>query len=339
MTSVETPVSRDFQSLSLSSSFRFSRLDAQCSLCLDTFDDHELRVLVDGQNFHKRCFRCAQCFKDLEEDSFYNFENRFYCKHDFYTLYAPICRRCNGIVEGKVKYTLNAAFHPHCFTCMVCEKNIIDSVYYVDGLMVCTICKSDSSQFACYRCNQCKQAIDFEDLLRKGHDFYHAYHFKCHSCKLELTKDARTLKNELYCLRCYDLRSLICSDCKQPIDQETERSVLALDKHYHVDHFRCYHCGRPFMGTEFFERNKKAYCKNDFLKLFADACFICCSPITGTAVRNFGKCWCVECYHCMTCWKLLKHSDKVACIDDQPMCKKCMKTKNYQQVSLISLHF
>ena len=42
-------------------------------------------------------FRCAQCFQPFPEGTFYEFEGRKYCEHDFRVLFAPSCGKCGKL--------------------------------------------------------------------------------------------------------------------------------------------------------------------------------------------------------------------------------------------------
>ena len=43
----------------------------------------------------------------------------------------------------------------------------------------------------------------------------------------------------------------ICGACRRPIE---ERVVTALGKHWHVEHFVCAKCEKPFLGNRHYER-------------------------------------------------------------------------------------
>jgi LIM and senescent cell antigen-like-containing domain protein 1/2 len=73
-----------------------------------------------------------------------------------------------------------------------------------------------------------------EDSLRFKGNSYHPYHFNCKTCAVELTHHAREVKNELYCVKCYEkLDIAVCGACHKLIDQE--RIVNALGKQWHVE--------------------------------------------------------------------------------------------------------
>ena len=62
-------------------------------------------------------------------------------------------------------------------------------------------------------------------------------------------------QNELYCLRCHFKMGIpICGACRRPIE---ERVVTALGKHWHVEHFVCAKCEKPFLGNRHYERKGK----------------------------------------------------------------------------------
>lgn len=90
---------------------------------------------------------CAQCFRSFPEGIFYEFEGRKYCEHDFQMLFAPCCGRCGKSVNhfrisyllnslianflgefiiGRVIKAMNANWHPKCFLCEMCNKELAD---------------------------------------------------------------------------------------------------------------------------------------------------------------------------------------------------------------------
>lgn len=130
--------------------------------------------------------------------------------------------------------------------------------------------------------------IDGPPLRFRG-EVYHGYHFNCTSCNCELDSTAREVKsrpgfaandmNELYCLRCHDKMGIpICGACRRPIE---ERVVTALGKHWHVEHFVCAKCEKPFLGHRHYEKRGLAYCETHYHQLFGNLCFVCNQVIGG----------------------------------------------------------
>merc|ERR1711975_116852 len=69
----------------------------------------------------------------------------------------------------------------------------------------------------------------------------------------------------------------ICGACRRPIE---ERVVTALGKHWHVEHFVCAKCEKPFMGNRHYERKGLAYCETHYHQLFGNLCYVCNQKMT-----------------------------------------------------------
>uniref|UniRef100_A0A1I8AAT1 LIM domain-containing protein n=1 Tax=Steinernema glaseri TaxID=37863 RepID=A0A1I8AAT1_9BILA len=209
---------------------------AFCSRCTQGFESGEVFVKTDDRFYHNECFRCAQCFEMLHEQEHYSFDGRNYCSYDFKTLYAPKCVQCAEFIEGVVIRTSYGNWHPHCLTCAECNKSLQskEGVYIVNGSNYCFDCKEKVGRQEHYYCVKCRQIVDADAVLRYKLEIYHPYHFRCVKCDIEVDETARVCGDDVYCLRCYDLeKSQICYACKVAIDYQLERSVVALDRHYH----------------------------------------------------------------------------------------------------------
>lgn len=69
---------------------------------------------------------CAQCFRAFQDGIFYEFEGRKYCERDFHVLFAPCCNKCGEFVIGRVIKAMAASWHPQCFRCEMCAKELAD---------------------------------------------------------------------------------------------------------------------------------------------------------------------------------------------------------------------
>lgn len=70
----------------------------------------------------------------------------------------------------------------------------------------------------------------------------------------------------------------ICGACRRPIE---ERVVTALGKNWHVEHFVCAKCEKPFLGHRHYENRGLAYCETHYHQLFGNLCFICNQVCAG----------------------------------------------------------
>ncbi|XP_075386045.1 LIM and senescent cell antigen-like-containing domain protein 2 isoform X1 [Tenrec ecaudatus] len=171
-----------------------------------------------------------------------------------------------------------------------------------------------------YVCQRCYLVIDEQPLMFRN-DAYHADHFNCTHCGKELTAEARELKGELYCLPCHDKMGVpICGACRRPIEG---RVVNALGKQWHVEHFVCAKCEKPFLGHRHYEKKGLAYCETHYNQLFGDVCYNCSHVIEGDVVSALNKAWCVNCFSCSTCSSKLTLKNKFVEFDMKPVCRKC----------------
>jgi len=297
--------------------------DLVCVRCNEGFELNEQIVNSGGQVWHSECFVCAQCFQPFPDGIYFEFEGRKYCEHDFHVLYAPCCNKCNEFIIGRVIKAMNANWHPECFVCELCSKQLADIGFLRNlGRALCRECNEleKAAGAGKYVCHKCRSIIEDGHIKYQG-DSFHPYHFNCNRCGNELTDDAREIGGELYCLRCHDTMGIpICGACHRPIE---ERVITALGKNWHVEHFVCAVCEKPFLGHKHYERKGLAYCEPHFHLLYGHICFKCGNPCGGEVFTALGKTWCVRCFSCSLCDKKLDHKTKFYEFDMKPTCKRC----------------
>lgn len=93
-------------------------------------------------------FRCSQCFRPFPDGVFYEFEGRKYCEHDFQVLFAPCCGKCGEFVIGRVIKAMSASWHPACFCCAVCSKQLADRGFV-----------RNRNRALCHECNATDKAV------------------------------------------------------------------------------------------------------------------------------------------------------------------------------------
>jgi len=309
-------------------------MDMFCSRCGEGFEPEEKIVNSNGELWHGECFVCAQCFRPFPSGKFYEFDGRKYCEHDFHVLFAPCCAQCGEFIIGRVIKAMNTSWHPACFRCQLCRKELADTGFIKNqGRSLCHDCNAKvkaeaSGKFICAKCHG---PVDDGRPLRYRGEVFHPYHFSCSACGIELNHEAREVKsrpgltvndvNQLYCLRCHDKMGIpICGACRRPIE---ERIVTALGKNWHVEHFVCAKCEKPFLGHRHYEKKGLAYCETHYHQLFGNLCFICNQVITGDVVTALNKAYCSHHFSCSTCDQVLNPKSKFYEMDSKPVCKKC----------------
>uniref|UniRef100_A0A1I8HVY0 LIM domain-containing protein n=1 Tax=Macrostomum lignano TaxID=282301 RepID=A0A1I8HVY0_9PLAT len=285
-------------------------LPAACSHCGESFDVSDKVLKAGGSEaWHEWCLNSTgECF----------------CEHDFHVLFKPCCAKCGDYIVGPVVRALQASWHPTCFACHRCGRVLADAFVKSLGRALCRECNLEERMQSTvrYLCNRCKDFVDEAELLRYRGDNYHAYHFACTTCRIELTAEAREKDDRLYCIRCFDKLGIpVCARCRRPIDQE--RVVRALGRAWHVEHFVCAACEKPFNGTRYFERRGLAYCETHFHQLFGQLCFLCGDSISKECVQTCGKSWCRAHFRCTVCDREMDQKSKFYEYDLKPVCKRC----------------
>ncbi|KAF7252557.1 LIM and senescent cell antigen-like-containing domain protein 1 [Varanus komodoensis] len=167
-------------------------------------------------------------------------------------------------IIGRVIKAMNNSWHPECFCCDICQEILADIGFVKNaGRHLCRPChnREKARGLGKYICQKCHAIIDEQPLIFKN-DPYHPDHFNCANCGKELTAEARELKGELYCLPCHDKMGVpICGACRRPIEG---RVVNAMGKQWHVEHFVCAKCEKPFLGHRHYERKGLAYCETHY---------------------------------------------------------------------------
>lgn len=171
-------------------------------------------------------------------------------------------------------------------------------------------------------CSKCNAAIQNRIVTALGKS-WHPEHFVCKVCEQPITESTFNEKDgEPVCSGCFMQKySDTCFACKQPI---REKIVKALGQSWHEEHFTCGGpCNKPLAGTVFYERDGKAYCKDDFEKMFASKCRGCSKPIIDKAVIALDAKWHKDCFKCKKCKKAIS-SNTFAVDDNMPVCTACM---------------
>ncbi|XP_076369223.1 leupaxin-like isoform X3 [Tachypleus tridentatus] len=149
------------------------------------------------------------------------------------------------------------------------------------------------------QCAACKKTIVGQVITALGQT-WHPEHFTCKKCGLELgTMNFFEREGEPYCEGDYHkIFAPRCGYCEEPIQ---DKCVTALDKTWHLDHFFCAHCRRPFGDDGFHEKDGKPYCRKDFFDIFAPKCGGCNKPIKDNYISALNGQWHSECFVCKDC--------------------------------------
>jgi len=111
----------------------------------------------------------------------------------------------------------------------------------------------------------------------------------------------------------------LCFACNKPIVGQV---VTALGKTFHPEHFTCEHCNMELGTQNFFEREGKPYCEDDYHTLFSPRCAHCNGAILDQCISALDRTWHPEHFVCFDCNEPFGE-DGFHEKDDQAYCKNC----------------
>ncbi|NWS96797.1 LPP protein, partial [Mionectes macconnelli] len=158
------------------------------------------------------------------------------------------CARCgeNVVGEGTGCTAMDQVFHVECFTCMTCKSKLRGQPFYaVEKKAYCEPCYINTLE----QCSVCAKPI-MERILRATGKAYHPRCFTCVMCHRSLDGIPFTVDagGNIHCIEDFHKKfAPRCSVCKEPImpapGQEETVRIVALDRDFHVQCYRCEDCG------------------------------------------------------------------------------------------------
>ncbi|XP_062505514.1 thyroid receptor-interacting protein 6-like [Corticium candelabrum] len=170
---------------------------------------------------------------------------------DFY----GICRKCDDKVIGAENgcHAMSKLYHRTCFICNVCKQELVNLPFY--SLDNNPLCENDYIA-SLEKCVTCGDPIR-EMILKALNKVFHPKCFTCTVCNMGLDGVPFTVdtSNQVYCLNDFHNKfAPRCSACGEPIvpdkgSEETVR-VIALDRSFHVNCYKCEDCGKLLSSEE-----------------------------------------------------------------------------------------
>jgi hypothetical protein len=269
-----------------------------CSVCHKPTRDN--RYLVLNRIWHPNCFCCVECGKKLTPDNFIERLGSPYCKDDYHRLFSPKCCACGLPIKDKAINALNKMWHTHCFKCTHCGIPLEERNFYEKNGK--PYCEKDYMDLFHPKCTGCKLPITEGRQITAMGKPWHPECFVCTICVKPLTPETyKEHSGKPYCE--YDYHKLFspkCGGCNTPITDG--KQINAMGKPWHPQCFTCTQCAKPLGPNNFFEKNGKPYCEDDYHKLFSPKCAGCHLPITdGNQITAMGKPWHPQCFKCTQC--------------------------------------
>jgi len=221
-------------------------------------------VQAMGKMWHPEHFTCQSCRQPLGTAPFYESDGQPTCGQCWKTLFCPHCAHCDQPITDRCVTALGKKWHPEHFMCSQCLQPLSAGFLERDGHAFCERCFYSAFSF---KCAGCGQPIRGEFINAMG-ERWHPEHFSCFYCHKSFAGGAYfEYQGKPYCEQHYhQVTGAICAGCGQPVGT---RSVDALGKKWHPEHFVCAFCNNPLGGGSFKEHGDKAYCSTCFAKLFS----------------------------------------------------------------------
>ncbi|KAF6087223.1 zyxin [Phyllostomus discolor] len=193
-----------------------SAVNESCGRCHQPLARAQPAVRALGQLFHIACFTCHQCEQQLQGQQFYSLEGAPYCER-CYTDTLEKCNTCGQPITDRMLRATGKAYHPQCFTCVVCACPLEGTSFIVDQANR-PHCVPDYHKQYAPRCSVCAEPIMPEPgreetvrvvALDKN---FHMKCYKCEDCGKALSIEADDngcfpLDGHVLCRKCHTARA------------------------------------------------------------------------------------------------------------------------------------
>nr|KAF6470633.1 zyxin [Molossus molossus] len=187
-----------------------------CGRCQQPLARTQPAVRALGQLFHITCFTCHQCEQQLQGQQFYSLEGAPYCE-GCYTDTLEKCNTCGQPITDRMLRATGKAYHPQCFTCVVCACPLEGTSFIVDQANR-PHCVPDYHKQYAPRCCVCAEPIMPEPgreetvrvvALDKN---FHMKCYRCEDCGKALSIEADDngcfpLDGHVLCRKCHTARA------------------------------------------------------------------------------------------------------------------------------------
>nr|XP_020753194.1 zyxin [Odocoileus virginianus texanus] len=191
-------------------------VNESCGRCHQPLARSQPAVRALGHLFHITCFTCRQCEQQLQGQQFYSLEGAPYCE-GCYTDTLEKCNTCGQPITDRMLRATGKAYHPQCFTCVVCACPLEGTSFIVDQANR-PHCVPDYHKQYAPRCSVCAEPIMPEPgreetvrvvALDKN---FHMKCYKCEDCGKPLSIEADDngcfpLDGHVLCRKCHTARA------------------------------------------------------------------------------------------------------------------------------------
>ncbi|KAI4900435.1 hypothetical protein NFI96_033087, partial [Prochilodus magdalenae] len=199
----------------------------RCARCGDNVLGDGSGCIAMEQVFHVECFTCITCHARLRGQPFYALDKKSYCENCYISTLER-CSKCSNPILDRILRAMGKAYHPRCFTCVVCGCCLDGVPFTVDAASQIHCIEDFHRKFA-PRCSVCSQPImpepGQEETVRivALDRSFHVNCYVCEECGLLLSSEGEgrgcyPLDGHILCKSCsarriQDLSAKISTDC------------------------------------------------------------------------------------------------------------------------------
>ncbi|XP_067898945.1 lipoma-preferred partner [Heterodontus francisci] len=181
-----------------------------CARCGESVVGEGAGCTAMDRVFHVDCFICVTCGHKLRGQPFYAVEKKSYCEPCYINTLEK-CSVCSKPIMERILRATGKAYHPQCFTCVVCHRSLDGIPFTVDASNQIHCIEDFHKKFA-PRCSVCNEAImpaqgqeETVRIVALDRDF-HVQCYRCEDCNILLsdgdTQGCYPLDGHIYCKAC-----------------------------------------------------------------------------------------------------------------------------------------
>uniref|UniRef100_A0A4W3J992 LIM zinc-binding domain-containing protein n=1 Tax=Callorhinchus milii TaxID=7868 RepID=A0A4W3J992_CALMI len=182
-----------------------------CGYCQQVIPLIVPAVQAMGQLFHEDCLKCGKCQCRLIGKTYYNLKGIPHCDPCYQDTLEK-CGKCGKKLVNEIMRALNMAFHPECFTCVVCHRPIGNERFGLNEANEIHCIRDFQRRYA-PQCSVCNQPIMSETEAEECMNIelfdrhFHINCYKCEKCGILLSPDPTDegcfpLGNQILCKTC-----------------------------------------------------------------------------------------------------------------------------------------
>ncbi|XP_078414239.1 filamin-binding LIM protein 1 [Cetorhinus maximus] len=184
-----------------------------CAFCNQLVPPTIPAVVAMKKIFHEDCLKCRKCHCRLVGKTYYNLDDNPHCD-SCYQDTLERCGKCRKPITDQIIRAIDKAFHPECFTCVVCNRLIGSERFGVNQDNEVHCFEDFQRQYA-PQCCVCKMPIISETAkecfnIKLFGLHFHVNCYRCEKCGILLSPDPTEegcfpLNKHILCKTCHML--------------------------------------------------------------------------------------------------------------------------------------